>query len=77
MTNTSQSRTPSHRVYTVKGNGDTARWIEIGAAWANADGKGLSVTLDAFPVDGRLVIRTITERADKPAGTPAGKGGQS
>lgn len=76
MTNTNQTRVPSHRVYTVRGDGDAARWIEIGAAWANQDGKGLSVTLDAIPVDGRLVIRVPAERTDKPAATPARKGGQ-
>ncbi len=67
---TLNTRAPSHRVYTVKGEGKTARWIEIGAAWANSDGNGFSVTLDALPNDGRLVVRVPSEKKS------IGKGGQ-
>ncbi len=40
MTNKTETRQPTHRLYTVKGEGKNARWIEIGAAWANRDGDG-------------------------------------
>lgn len=53
---------PTHRVYVVKGDGENARWTPIGAAWANKDGKGFSVRLDAAPVTGRVVMRVITPR---------------
>jgi hypothetical protein len=33
------------------------RWPEIGAAWKNKDGEGFNLTLDAVPVDGRIVLR--------------------
>jgi hypothetical protein len=33
------------------------RGLEIGAAWPNKDGDGFSLTLDALPVDGRIVLR--------------------
>lgn len=55
-------KAPTHRVYAVKGNGENSRWTRIGAAWANRDGKGFSVLLDAAPLQGRVVLREITER---------------
>lgn len=56
MSNNNQK--PSHYVYTVRdGKKDKAYWTKIGAAFAHGDGKGLSIILDAFPVDGQLTIR--------------------
>lgn len=60
-TNTTQNRAPTHRLYHVRGDGDVARWIEIGAAWPNRDGNGFSLSLDAIPTGGRIVMRAITE----------------
>lgn len=51
------NRAPSHRVYIVKGEGENTKWIEIGAAWANADAQGFTLNLDALPIGGRLVMR--------------------
>lgn len=53
------NRAPSHRVYIVKGDGEQAKWIEIGVAWPNADDKGFAIVLDALPIGGRLVMRAI------------------
>ena len=57
MTTETQTRQPTHRLYTVKGEGKNARWIEIGAAWANRDGEGFSIKLDVIPLDGHIVMR--------------------
>lgn len=60
MTTETQKQAPTHRIYAVKGEGKQARWIEIGAAWPNQDGKGFSLKFDAVPVEGlagRIVIR--------------------
>ena len=57
MTTETQTRQPTHRLYAVKGEGKNARWIEIGAAWANRDGEGFSIRLDTIPLDGRIVMR--------------------
>ncbi len=35
---------------------DTAPLVRIGAAWQHNKGKGLSVRLDALPVNGTLVL---------------------
>ena len=52
---------PLARLYVVKGEGDNAHWLPVGAAWRHSDGKGYNLTLDALPTDGRLVMRRITE----------------
>ncbi len=57
MTTETQMRQPTHRLYTVKGEGKDARWTEIGAAWANRDGGGFSLKLEAVPLDGRVLMR--------------------
>lgn len=57
MTDTKETKRPTHIVWQVLGEGEKARWNRIGAAWPNRDGKGLNVKLDAFPLDGRIVLR--------------------
>lgn len=59
---------PSLIAYTVKnrGKGQKAIWTKIGAAWPHGNGgKGFSIELEAFPVDGRLVL--IEPKADEEA----------
>lgn len=52
---------PTHRAFIVQnyqsGGEDKSHWSRIGSVWPHKDGKGFDVTLSAFPVDGRLVIR--------------------
>lgn len=55
-------RKPTHRLYRVLGDGQSASWTPIGAAWPNKDGLGFSLQCDAIPLQGRLVLRAITER---------------
>ena len=60
---------PTLIAYTVKNRrkGQSAIWTRIGAAWPHASGEGFSIELEAFPVDGRLVL--IPPKADE--STPA------
>lgn len=60
---TTSTNRPTHRLYRVEGEGKSANWTEIGAAWPNKDGAGFSLTCDAVPLRGRIVMRKITERA--------------
>lgn len=53
---------PTHRLFSVAGQGNKANWTEIGAAWPNKDGLGFSLSCDAVPLQGRIVMRTISER---------------
>lgn len=48
---------PSHDVYVVDGEGETAFWTRIGAAWPHVNGDGFNIQLTCVPIDGRLVIR--------------------
>ena len=59
-----QGRKPTHRLYRVLGDGDQAIWTPIGAAWPNKDGMGFSISCDAIPLQGRLMMRAITARPD-------------
>jgi len=55
---------PTHRLFRVVGKGEAAIWTPIGAAWANKDGQGFSIALEAIPLQGRVLMRLITERSD-------------
>ena len=63
-------RMPTHRLYRVLGDGDGASWTPIGAAWPHRDGKGLSISCDAVPLTGRIVLRMITPRDQIAGGRP-------
>ena len=61
-TNTTSSKTPSHYVYQVRDReGQKGIWTRVGAAWAQKDGKGFNVQLDAVPLDGRLTLRVPSD----------------
>lgn len=53
--------------YTVRENDNTdkAYWSKVGIAWAHKDGNGYNVQMDALPVDGKLVLRTVPEDHDE------------
>lgn len=67
--NTQAPKRPSHALYQVIGDDDKARWIRVGAAWPNRDGKGLNLVFDAYPVVGRTVLREIDYEAQAEART--------
>ena len=51
------AKKPTHRLYRVNGEGKSAIWTPIGAAWPNQDGKGFNISCDAVPLQGRIVLR--------------------
>lgn len=52
---------PSHIAYSVtEGSDDKNHWQKIGAAWPAKDG-GLSLQLNAFPIDGKIALRSREE----------------
>jgi hypothetical protein len=55
---TTMTAKPSLYAYAVRnrGKGQKAIWTKIGAAWPHSSGTGFSIELDAFPLDGRLVL---------------------
>ena len=52
-----ESRLPSMIAWHVTDGRDKGFWTRIGAAWDHGDGEGLSVKLELFPLDGRVVLR--------------------
>ena len=65
MRNNQKSQKP-HSVYVVEGEGESAFWTKIGAAWRHEDGKGFNISLTCMPLNGRLVVRE--PKADGEAG---------
>jgi hypothetical protein len=66
------SNKPTLLAYAVKdrGRNQKAIWTKIGAAWPHEKGKGFTIELEAFPIDGRLVLtEPKQDEADKPADT--------
>lgn len=60
-----ESNRPTHRVYAVRKIGAKSYWSEIGAAWANRDGKGFNLRLTLMPVgEADIVIREIDQDAE-------------
>jgi hypothetical protein len=55
-------RKPTHRLYTVEGDGESANWLQIGAAWPNKDRKGFNLVCRAMPFTGLIVMREIVEK---------------
>lgn len=54
---------PSHNALSVREGKDGKSYFkDIGAAFPHKDGKGFNVELEAMPVNGRVVLRTPSER---------------
>ena len=66
MTDTTQSKAPSHIAYHVRDReGGKGFWTRIGSVWPNADGKGFNIQLDGLvPLDGRITVRIASEKKD-------------
>lgn len=60
---TTNPKAPTHIAYQIREvNGGKGFWTRIGSAWANKDGQGLNIQLDAVPLDGRITLRVATEK---------------
>ena len=51
-----QPKRPAFIAYAVTGEGKDAFWTRIGSVWQHNHGEGLSVELNALPVNGRIVL---------------------
>jgi hypothetical protein len=61
-----QPNTPTHRAYSViKREGQDDYWLNIGLAFAHKDGNGFNIILQAFPLDGKIVCREVTDEEEK------------
>ena len=56
------TKQPTHKAFTViKREGKEDYWVDIGVAFPHNDGRGFTIRLQAFPLDGKIVCREITE----------------
>lgn len=77
MTDTTKALRPTHRVYAVtkRANAEKADWAEIGAAWANRDGKGFNLKLNLLPMNGADIVVRLIEPDTKKNGNGTGEEG--
>jgi hypothetical protein len=78
-----QPATPTHRAYSViKREGQDDFWLNLGLAFPHKDGGGFNIILQAFPLDGKIVCREISDddAGEQPASAPTrreqSRGGQ-
>ena len=58
--------TPAYRAYTViKREGKDDYWLNLGVCFAQEDGEGFNLLLQAMPTDGKLVLRTYKEKPEE------------
>lgn len=69
---------PALLAYAVKDRGKNkkAYWTRIGAAWPHENGKGFTIELEAFPVDGRLVLTEPKQDEQTSEATHSSEAGQ-
>ena len=59
------SKSPTHVAYHVRDTkGGKGFWTRIGSAWAHSDGKGFNLAVETFPLDGRIVLRVVSEKKE-------------
>ena len=60
--NGNQGRKPDFVAYQVNETQDgKGIWNRIGAAWKHRDGQGVELTLNSFPINGRVTLREMRE----------------
>jgi hypothetical protein len=66
MAEKSETKQPTHRAYSViRREGQDDFWLNLGLVFPHKDGSGFNIMLQAFPLDGKIVCREITDD-DKP-----------
>ena len=62
MTDKSEQRQPTHRAYSViRREGQDDFWLNLGLVFPHKDDGGFNIMLQAFPLDGKIVCRSIVE----------------
>lgn len=56
-------KSPSHVAYSVRETREGESYFNrVGAAFPHKDGQGFNINLEAFPTNGKVVLRTPQER---------------
>lgn len=56
-TNQESANPPALIAWHVTSIEEREYWHRVGAAWDHKDGKGLTLVLEAVPIDGRVILR--------------------
>jgi hypothetical protein len=65
MADKDQPQQETHYAYSViKREGKEDYWLNLGIVFPHKDGKGFSIFTNAWPHDGKLVCREITDDKD-------------
>ena len=71
MAEREQPRQPTHRAYSViQREGQDDYWLNIGLVFPHKDNGGFNLILQAFPLDGKIVVREITDEAPEETAAP-------
>ncbi len=65
MNNPTASKRPTHDILQVIGGKEKNRWIRVGAAWPNRDGKGFYLKFNSIPVAGNIHLREIISKEER------------
>lgn len=72
MADKDQPKQPTHRAYSViRREGQDDFWLNLGLVFPHKDGNGFNIILQALPLDGKIVCRTLDEAEDEQPQTPA------
>jgi hypothetical protein len=62
MAENKDAKQPTHRAYSViKREGQDDFWLNLGLVFPHKDGSGFNIMLQAFPLDGKIVCREISD----------------
>jgi hypothetical protein len=71
MAEKSEVKQPTHRAYSViRREGQDDFWLNLGLVFPHKDGGGFNIMLQAFPLDGKIVCREITDEDKTRASEP-------
>ena len=74
MADKEQPKLPSHRAYSViRREGQDDFWLNVGLVFPHKDGSGFNIMLQAFPLDGKIVCREVTEEVEMREPTQSGR----
>ena len=63
---TQASNAPDYIAWHITEKAEKSFWNNVGAAWKHKDGKGHTLQLESYPIDGRIVLRLPLEDATQP-----------
>lgn len=62
--NEKRGKAPTHIAYHVRETGANSFWTRIGSAWQHDDGQGFNIQVETVPLNGRIVLRTQSDKKD-------------